>query len=472
MDAILIFVGVAALVWGTIFALRGTLLAGCLIYLLLVNCFGVQFLRFDVGPTTISLDRLFVMLLAAMYAVHWRLGRTEPKPLTKVDLLFFGFLGLLTLSTIAQKLLGNGLEGRPGDKHAVPIVMHLVNGYLTPALLYWIARQSPLRERGVVAVTAALFSFGVYLAATGVLEFSGQWALVFPRYIADPEVGLHFGRARGPMVQSVSYGLYLGVCWLAGLVWRQRLGRVGQLAVFVLSPLFLAGVFFSHTRSVWMGAGLGGMVVLALTLRGRWRPLVLGGAAAAALLLAVTNLDRIVALERGDNSAANTADSATLRKSFAYVSWRMFLDRPLWGVGFGQFTRAKQPYLADRTTELRLEPIRDWSHHNTYLSLLTETGAVGLGLFLAVLVGWSWRAWRLCRDRASPPWAAMQGVLFLGAMAVYAVQLLFHELSFSPLDNSLMFCLAGITVGLTAAPAATPRRATDARRHPELAGAA
>ena len=80
------------------------------------------------------------------------------------------------------KALGRGLEGQPGDKHAVPIVMHLVNGYLVPLLLYWIARQSPLRERGVVAATAALFCFGVYLAATGVLEFALAAAVLVPRY--------------------------------------------------------------------------------------------------------------------------------------------------------------------------------------------------------------------------------------------------------------------------------------------------
>ena len=61
-----------------------------------------------------------------------------------------------------------------------------------------------------------LACFGLYLAATGLLEAAHQWAFVFPRYIADPTVGLHYGRARGPMVQAVSYGLCLGITMLAG----------------------------------------------------------------------------------------------------------------------------------------------------------------------------------------------------------------------------------------------------------------
>ncbi len=71
---------------------------------------------------------------------------------------------------------------------------------------------------------------------------------------------------------------------MAAWVWRARLGRPGQLAVVLLVPLMLAGIYFSYTRSVWMGAGLGAVVVLALTLRGAWRPLVLGGMVTAAVI--------------------------------------------------------------------------------------------------------------------------------------------------------------------------------------------
>ena len=53
--------------------------------------------------------------------------------------------------------------------------------------------------------------FGVYLGFTAVCEIAQLWSLVFPKYIADPKIGLHFGRARGPMVHGVSFGHYQGV---------------------------------------------------------------------------------------------------------------------------------------------------------------------------------------------------------------------------------------------------------------------
>ncbi len=449
MEAVIASLAIAGAVWGAIFFVRGTLLSGCLLYLLLVSCFGIELFRFDAGFVMMSIDRIFVVLLAGMYVLHRRLDKTEPKLLTPLDYVLFAFVGLIAASAIIQKAVGNGFEGAPGAKNPAPVIIHMINGYLIPLVIYWVARQAKIKEPDLRKMLAAAICFGVYLAATGLLEFFGQWEFVFPKYIADPTVGLHFGRARGPMVQSVSYGLYLGICWLMALAWSERLGRWGQLGVVLLSPLFLAGVYCTHTRSVWMGVALGALIVLCTTLRGAWRVLVLGSIVTAGLMVAATNWERIVSLERGDNSAANTRESAQLRKSFAYVSWQMFLDRPLLGVGFGQFAREKIPYLDDRTVDLRLEPIRDWSHHNTFLSLLTEEGAIGLLLFVILLLGWVFRAIRLRRDGWADPAARTQAVVFLAALGVYAFQLMFHDVTFSPLDNSLIFFLAGITAGMT-----------------------
>ena len=128
----------------------------------------------------------------------------------------------------------------------------------------------------------------------------------------------------------------------------------------------------------------------------------------------------------------------------------MFVDHPLLGAGFGRFEEAKLPYLDDRETDLKLQTIRTWSHHNTLLSLLTETGIVGLALFLALIAWWARQAWRLYHDPRSVPWVKEQAALLLGVLPLYLVQSVFHELSYTPIDNSLLFYIAGITCGLVA----------------------
>ncbi|HKD37454.1 MAG TPA: O-antigen ligase family protein, partial [Pirellulales bacterium] len=444
MEFLLAIAAITLAAWLFYFALCGSLLAGCLAFLITASCFGYPFAHFDIGPIPATLDRIVIAVLAIVYLVQRRLGLADPKPLETVDKLILAFLAFLTVSTFTHNW-----QDKPAC--GVPPVWQLMTGYLMPACVYWIARQSRLTERNVVFVHGALACFGIYLAVTGLAEVSRQWWLVFPSYISDPSVGLHFGRARGPMVQAVSYGFFLGVTLLAGYVWRSRWNRFGQLLWLVIAAVELAAIVATFTRSVWIGTALAIIVALAISLRGAWRPLVIGALVSAALVLSVAKLDTLANLQR-EGSAIEARESAEMRASFAYVSWQMFLDRPIFGFGFGQFYREKLPYLSDHSTALQLESIRDFIHHNTYLSLLTETGLIGLGLYLAILFGFARRGWRLSRDE-NPHWKCAHGVLLLGTLATYAVQMMFHEVSYTAIDNSLFMLISGIAVGLT-----VPRR--------------
>lgn len=443
MTPVLIIAALACLVWGTILVTRGSLVGGCLVYLVLACCCGVHFLSFEAGGTTLSFDRLFVVGLVAAYLIQWQLGKTDPKPLLRTDLVLLGMLGVFAASAFTH-------DWRAAGKGEVPIVQHLINGYLIPLAVYWVARQASHTGGNLTLPLGVLTCFGVYLAIIGLLEAAGQWQLVFPQYIADSTIGLHYGRSRGPMVQSVSYGLYLGTCLCCAWLWREQLSAKWQWLVWLAMPLFPAAIFFTKTRSVWMGAAAGLLVVLAVTLRGKLRVAVIGGAVAAALLVSVMKVDSIMGLKR-EGTVEDTHRSTSMRGAFTYVSWKMFQDRPLFGVGFGQFAREKKPYLSDRSVDLRLEDIRDYVHHNTFLSVLTETGLVGLGLLVTVLGGWTWHGWKLARDVRGPPAARRIGVLMLGLLGIAFFQMIGHEITFTTLDNSLIFLVAGLTVGLRAA---------------------
>jgi O-antigen ligase len=455
MDFFLVVGLIAAAVWAVAFGLRAPLLVACAAFLLLTVCFGYEFLKFDLGPLPLTLDRLWIGVLVTTFVVQRKLGRTDPKPLAWVDVVLLSFLALVTVSTLFS---GPTEE----SKMAGSPLWRLVVAYIFPAVLYFVARQSALTESRVVVLHGFLAIFGVYLGLTGVAEMTGHWSLVFPRYIADPKIGLHFGRARGPMVQSVSYGLYLGICAVAMLLWMQRFGRRGKLVGWLLTLLPLAAAALTLTRSVWLGTALALLLYAALVLGSRARKLVLFSALAAGSLVFALKFDSLAAFER-EGTAADTRSSAESRASFAYVSWQMFQDRPLFGFGFGQFPEAKLPYLADRTTSLNLELIRPLAHHNTYLSLLVELGLVGLVLFLVIGGLWVQYAWRLARGHRRPAWVRAHGVLVLCALATYGVQMLFHDVSFTSIDNSIVFLLAGAAVGLSYSGAET-RRVSSYRR--------
>src|SRR5688500_8227950 len=50
MGLIILVVTLAGLVWGTLFILRGSLIGGCLAFLLSACCFSHTYLQFDLGP--------------------------------------------------------------------------------------------------------------------------------------------------------------------------------------------------------------------------------------------------------------------------------------------------------------------------------------------------------------------------------------------------------------------------------------
>ena len=64
--------------------------------------------------------------------------------------------------------------------------------------------------------------------------------------------------------------------------------------------------------------------------------------------------------------------------------------------------------------------------------MLTETGLIGFGLFVAMLAGWTIQSWRLWRNTAAPDWVRAQGLMMLGTLAIYLGPALFVDLRFSP----------------------------------------
>lgn len=438
MLPIIIILGIAGAVWTAILVMRGSLLAGCLVFLIASACLGTEFAQFKVAGINLSIDRLFLLGLVAAAMVQWRLGRLQPVKLTRIDGLLFALVGLLVVSTFTHNWHYDPVR----DEH---IVQHLLNGYIIPLLLYLIVRQAPLDERRWSLLIGGMAGFGVYLALVGLAEAAEAWSLVFPRYIADPKIGTHFGRARGPMVHSVTYGMVLASCMVAGWLWHSRLSRRWSIVLLALMPLFPLAIYFTKTRSVWLGAASALLLIVALTLRGRTRTVVLASMMAAGLLLAVTKMDTFMGLKR-EGTVAHTRQSASMRPSFVFVSWQMFLDRPLLGVGFGQFPREKLPYLNDRTTALQLQQIRPYAHHNTFLSILTETGLVGFSLFIALYLAWLRTGWCLVRDSRAPSWMNAHGLLLLCVVVITGWQMLGHDITFTPLINSFLFLTAALGI--------------------------
>lgn len=449
---LLIVLGLAALVWGGILLLRGGLLAGCLMVLLAGCCFGHPFWNMPLGPAPLTLDRVLLVVVVGQYILLRKFDAAEPKPCGPAEWLLVAFIAALAFSTFSNNWQVDGKQPAAS----------FVFVYAMPVAFYWVARHMKLNEQGLWWIWAAMVALGVYLAVTAIAEVREMWWLVWPRYIRSGEYAEYLGRGRGPFLNPTGVGIYLTACLAASWMWWPRAGRFGRLAIVMLSLLLGAGCYYTLTRSVWMGAALAAMIVVGFSLPRSWRWPVMGVAALAAVLATAVLWDSILSFKRDKNvSAEDVADSATLRPVLAAVAWEMFRDRPILGCGFGQYKYHHKYYLGERKYGLNLEKARPYVQHNTFLALLTETGMVGTGLFIALLAAWSGQAWRLWRNRTLSAAAQQWGLFFLAFMASYVVNGLFHDTSPIPNLNMLLLFLGAITSSLATMAAAAPRRALE-----------
>jgi hypothetical protein len=440
MEFLIPIFGVAAIIWVVAFVLRGSILAGCAAFLLATCCLGHEFFHFNVG-VEMTLDRMLMLVLIVVAAIQHRLGLHDPKPFTKQEWLILAFLGLLAIHVVSQP------EGFDRGKMSGAPYWHLIIGYTFPFALYFIGRNAKLTERNVLGVQNFLVIFGIYLGLTGIMEMAKQWWAVWPGYIADEKVGLHYGRARGPMVQSVSYGFYVVTCAAAALLAFRHWSYKPRIFLPIFAFCMIAAAGLTLTRSVWLGLGLAIVLLIWFCLRDPLRKYLLFGGVATLVLLAATNLESIIGFQR-EGSVEDTSSSAECRKHFAYVSWLMFQDKPIFGFGFGNFPEEKLPYLDRRDTDMNMELIRPLIHHNTYLDLLVELGLIGFVMYLSILVNWIRMAMKLNRQNRQPDWVRTQGLLTLITIGVYMIQMMFHEVTFTSIDNSLLYLMCGISSGL------------------------
>lgn len=190
-------------------------------------------------------------------------------------------------------------------------------------------------------------------------------------------------RARGLAEGANDAGRYyvLAVVFLAHLrhAYTKRWLKVLSIAAIVI---LLAGLAATVSRTSVLLLLLGiGLMLIERTKLLKERLFEFGLAiAAAALLVVPVEYWRIVSgivvsIVQGQDSVG-----------FRYMQWdaglAMWADHPVAGVGIGQFENHSVYY---GTNFIPFYGLR-WSAHNTYVTMLAETGLVGFLLFLALII--------------------------------------------------------------------------------------
>ncbi len=277
---------------------------------------------------------------------------------------------------------------------------------------------------------------------------------MYPKYILDPNVGLQFGRARGPFAESVANGLTMYMCAVASAIgiflWKSKVARFICGIVILLCA---AGVVFTLTRAVWLGAGFGTLAGMLAVKRARpWviPALVVGALAVLAMLQFVPGL-QTKASSRVDDKIAIWD-----RYNTNHAAVRMVEARPLFGFGWQTFQNKGAVYQRQAGTY----PLTSTDNevHNVFLSHAAELGLVGALIWLCAFVG----AVGGAIIRRGPPELVPWRVGLLAITTAFVIIANFGPLSY-PMPNLLLWTWAGVVAAdHYLLPASGARRRDDA----------
>lgn len=439
MEVIVLALTAAFAVWFFMALRYHDIVLGTAIFLTITSVFSSDFVGVDIGGAKLTIDRAWMLCLAIQFFYNWKMGLIQWRKMRSADMFLAAFLGWLIIRTLMHPLA-------PQLKEQPSTLLHLLNGYIVPAGIYWLIRFSRVDPARLNPAIVTLLLFGTYLSLTAVFEITKTWSLVFPAYIADPTLGIHYGRARGPMLQSVRLGMCLNLClallWTS-VWWLYPKSKAAWLLTLSLTPLLLLAILLTYTRSIWMATAAIVVISMLTLLRGKTRWVAIGGLFVCTTVSALIVGPNLVAFKR-EYSEAETRESTYMRAAFAYVSWQMFQDKPIAGFGFNQFQVYDKPYLDDRSTNIRLESIRGYVHHNSFLSILVDLGLVGAVLYGLATLAFLRGLFQLWYNSEAPRWAHALASLAFCTIAVHAIQMAFHEVSFSTIENSLLAMVLGL----------------------------
>ena len=356
---------------------------------------------------------------------------------------------------------------RPGPLHLprLMIVAGLFFGYLAASASWAVDPGQSIKEvakwgQAAIALVAAMdlarrpgdlkpVALAAGLVVSGEALFAGVRSLlaIGPESFRVGTITRAYGTFEQPNPFAGYLTLHLPFAVAALMVWRSKRRWVSAVVV----ALVLSGIVLSLSRGAWLG-GIAGLLMV-FWLAGKYVSLTLKRIALSIVLVAAIVLlvagrgvvpGPALSVLSGDKDvieiASNPGDgnfAIMQRIAFWVAGARMVAERPLTGVGVGNFDESYPDYNVGIWSE-------SLGHaHNLYLNLAAETGLIGAGLFVVFLAGVLARAARF-RPRDQLEQILLAGAV--GSIVAFSV----HNLVDSVFVGGLGI-IFGVTVGVVLA---------------------
>jgi len=198
---------------------------------------------------------------------------------------------------------------------------------------------------------------------------------------------------------------------------RPRLRILGGMAALI----GWGALLYTFSRAAWLGAAVGGLAFLLMVtpvLRGAIRRAVIVTAVAAAGIgigFGIAYLPLLTA-RTGIGEEAVEMRSIADRLVFTDFAWRSIQERPIFGVGVGNFPWRASYYISETFYDLQGDNV-----HHVYLSAAAELGIIGASLLVLALGAGVIGGVAGVRDAPSPATRAEKAALVAGSIALAVI---------------------------------------------------
>jgi O-antigen ligase len=293
-------------------------------------------------------------------------------------------------------------------------------GMLVQSLLVFLYVASALRTRDDVVFATTMVVLGLFLEGLVALAFlAGAPEVSLGGFDTrlDTQGGLsRFGGTVGSPNNAAAYFGLVVVPALALLI--APVGRGRRVLAGAALAVGAVGLVYTFGRGGWLAVAVG-LALFALIAAARgWTETRRVPAALAALVLAAALAGGPVA----DRLTAEDGGAAGSRVPLARTAISIAADNPLLGVGINNYTLASPPY---RTRDIAYT--WDYTVHDKYLLVASETGLAGLAPFVWFLV--ATLRLGLTASRSADPVLRLLALGFTCAIAGHMVHMLVEVLN-------------------------------------------
>lgn len=379
--------------------------------------------------------RLLFCVIGLIFFYQAFVSRNYKLKLEKIEWLMILFTGLSFISLI--------IAGSDVGEENYGTTTRILNFTLFPFLGYVVSKSVFNKKENIINLCWFFFIIGIYLGFTGIAEHYRLRQFVWPSYIMDYGVGTHFGRTRGPFVHSVAMGKILSASAVVGMMVMSFSKGIKKITINIMTVIIMSSLYFTYTRGPWVGFGLS-LCVIAIH-RSKIRKTVFLFMVIIFFFL-LMGIGSKLTFDSESNLFSKRQNTVDDRIVTWMTSWEMIKDKPIFGIGFGQFNIKWYDYykVLDGYEEFKFD-----GNHNLYLGLAAEVGIFATSMFIMIPLLFLKSAVSLYkRLKKANDYEKGFIIISVAILLAHMFTSFFSDPRHEPFQNTIVFVLFGAISGI------------------------